>query len=282
MARDVDEACGIAQAAAVMGDWWNLLVLREVARGRRRFDALVDELGVSRKVLTERLGHLVDHEVLARVPYQDRPPRHEYHLTDRGRAFLPVLVGMQDWADRWLLGDGRADRDRARRRRRGRPDAVAARRRRPRRPHAGRHRWRTARSGRRRRPGHRAVHLSRDRPAHPAARRVERHPGNRGLHTGEPPVPRPLAGLRRRGRRRPRRQHPAPGGAGRLRRRRARAVPAALRRRPAPGRRPAPARPSASASSSASSAPSSSSTPTASCGTPSSRSPTSPPPSTRP
>ena len=107
MARDVDEACGIAQAAAVMGDWWNLLVLREVARGRRRFDALVDELGVSRKVLTERLGHLVDHEVLARVPYQDRPPRHEYHLTDRGRAFLPVLVGMQDWADRWLLGDGR-------------------------------------------------------------------------------------------------------------------------------------------------------------------------------
>jgi DNA-binding HxlR family transcriptional regulator/peroxiredoxin len=106
MARDVDEACGIAQAAAVMGDWWNLLVLREVARGRRRFDALVDELGVSRKVLTERLGHLVDHDVLARVPYQDRPPRHEYHLTDRGRAFLPVLVGMQDWADRWLLGDG--------------------------------------------------------------------------------------------------------------------------------------------------------------------------------
>jgi DNA-binding HxlR family transcriptional regulator/peroxiredoxin len=104
--RVADETCGVAQAAAVMGDWWNLLVLREVARGRLRFDELVGELGVSRKVLTERLNHLVEHEVVARVPYQDRPPRYEYRLTARGQSFLPVLVSMQDWADRWLLGDG--------------------------------------------------------------------------------------------------------------------------------------------------------------------------------
>ncbi|GIF64181.1 hypothetical protein Ais01nite_22160 [Asanoa ishikariensis] len=104
--RAVDEACGIAQGAAVMGDWWNLLVLREVARGQHRFDELVAALSVSRRVLTERLGHLVEHEVLERLPYQERPTRYEYRLTARGEAFLPVLVGMQDWADRWLLGDG--------------------------------------------------------------------------------------------------------------------------------------------------------------------------------
>jgi len=104
--RQVDEACGIAHASAVMGDWWSLLVLREVARGHRRFDELVGELGVSRKVLTERLNHLTGNGVLRRVPYQDHPPRHEYEPTARGLAFLPVLVAMQDWADRWLLGDG--------------------------------------------------------------------------------------------------------------------------------------------------------------------------------
>jgi DNA-binding HxlR family transcriptional regulator/peroxiredoxin len=104
--RMVDEVCGIAHAAAIMGDWWNLLVLREVARGRRRFDELVAELGVSRKVLTERLAHLVEQGMLGRTPYLEHPPRYEYELTDRGRAFLPVLVSMQDWADRWLLGDG--------------------------------------------------------------------------------------------------------------------------------------------------------------------------------
>ncbi|WP_189130407.1 winged helix-turn-helix transcriptional regulator [Wenjunlia tyrosinilytica] len=104
--RNVDEECGIAQAAAVLGDWWNLLVLREVARGHVRFDVLASELSVSRKVLNERLRHLVEQEVLWRSRYLDRPPRYEYLLTGRGKALLHVLVAMQDWADRWLLGDG--------------------------------------------------------------------------------------------------------------------------------------------------------------------------------
>ncbi|MEU0087594.1 winged helix-turn-helix transcriptional regulator [Streptomyces sp. NPDC006274] len=101
-----DAACAVAQAAAVVGDWWSLLLVRETARGRHRFDELQQELGISRKVLTERLVHLVDSGVLEKVPYQQGPVRHEYRLTAAGRALLPVLVSMQDWADRWLLGDG--------------------------------------------------------------------------------------------------------------------------------------------------------------------------------
>jgi DNA-binding HxlR family transcriptional regulator/peroxiredoxin len=104
--RDPDPACAVAAAAAVLGDRWCWLVVRDVARGHRRFDELVRELGVSRKVLTERLRHLCDTGVLERVPYQDNPVRHDYVLTDAGRALLPVLVGLQDWGDRWLLGDG--------------------------------------------------------------------------------------------------------------------------------------------------------------------------------
>ncbi|MEU1401774.1 winged helix-turn-helix transcriptional regulator [Streptomyces sp. NPDC005728] len=104
--RVADDACGIAQAAAVVGDWWSLLVLREIARGHVRFDRLADELAVSRKVLAERLRTLTEHQVLERRRYQDRPPRYEYVLTERGRGLVPVLVSLQDWADRWLLGDG--------------------------------------------------------------------------------------------------------------------------------------------------------------------------------
>jgi DNA-binding HxlR family transcriptional regulator/peroxiredoxin len=101
-----DADCAIAQAAAVIGDWWNILIVREVGRGRVRFDGLQAELGISRKVLAERLGHLVESAVLHRVPYQQGPTRYEYQLTDSGRALLTVLVVMQDWADRWLLGAG--------------------------------------------------------------------------------------------------------------------------------------------------------------------------------
>lgn len=109
MARSVperDAACAVAQAAAVIGDWWSLLLVRESARGRYRFDELQQELDISRKVLTERLNHLVGSSVLEKVPYQQGPVRYEYRLTGTGRALLPVLVSMQDWADRWLLGDG--------------------------------------------------------------------------------------------------------------------------------------------------------------------------------
>ncbi|MER7931590.1 MULTISPECIES: winged helix-turn-helix transcriptional regulator [unclassified Streptomyces] len=104
--HNADETCGTAQAAMVLGDWWNVLVLREVARGHVRFDALAAEIGLSRKVLTERLGRLVAHGVLHRSLYQRRPVRYEYLLTDAGAALLPLLVAMQDWGDRWVLGDG--------------------------------------------------------------------------------------------------------------------------------------------------------------------------------
>ncbi|MFI2433762.1 winged helix-turn-helix transcriptional regulator [Streptomyces sp. NPDC018693] len=101
-----DSTCAIAQALDVVGDWWTLLIVRDTARGVHRFDELQRELGLSRKVLTERLRLLVEADVLTRVPYQERPVRHEYRLTPRGRALLPVLVALQDWGDAWVLGEG--------------------------------------------------------------------------------------------------------------------------------------------------------------------------------
>jgi DNA-binding HxlR family transcriptional regulator/peroxiredoxin len=98
-----DADCGIAHALSVVGDWWTLLIVRDIARGFDRFDALATELKISRRVLTERLDHLVAAKVLDRVPSQ---PRHRYVLTAQGQALLPVLVAMQDWGDRFVLGDG--------------------------------------------------------------------------------------------------------------------------------------------------------------------------------
>lgn len=101
-----DDHCGVATAMALLGDAWTVLVLRDVARGRTRFEQLLAESGISRKVLAARLRTLEDAEVLVRVAYQERPVRHDYLLTDRGRALLPVLAGLQEWGDTWLLGDG--------------------------------------------------------------------------------------------------------------------------------------------------------------------------------
>ncbi|MFI5911854.1 winged helix-turn-helix transcriptional regulator [Dactylosporangium sp. NPDC051541] len=98
--------CGIAQALGVLGDHWAFLILREVAGGTVRFDALQRELDISRRALTERLTGLVEHGVLRRELYSDRPPRAEYLLTEKGEGLLPVLIALQDWGTRHCIGDG--------------------------------------------------------------------------------------------------------------------------------------------------------------------------------
>ncbi|TDX03342.1 winged helix-turn-helix transcriptional regulator [Kribbella sp. VKM Ac-2566] len=98
--------CAIAQSLGVIGDGWELLIVRDLARGLARFDELAGSLHISRKVLTERLNGLLESGIVERSAYQDRPTRYAYELTPRGRALLPVLVALQDWGDRWLLGDG--------------------------------------------------------------------------------------------------------------------------------------------------------------------------------
>jgi peroxiredoxin/DNA-binding HxlR family transcriptional regulator len=98
--------CGIAQTLGLIGDWWSWLILRDIAGGASRFDQLQGALGISRRSLSERLAGLVDDGVLLKLPYSERPLRHDYVLTPRGEGLLPVLLAMQEFGDRHLLGDG--------------------------------------------------------------------------------------------------------------------------------------------------------------------------------
>ena len=98
-----DMACSIARTLDVMGEAWTPLVIRDVFVGMTRFEQIQQDLGISRKVLTERLNHLVEHEVLERRPYDNRP-RYEYHLTARGTELFEVLMAMVGWGDKWLAG----------------------------------------------------------------------------------------------------------------------------------------------------------------------------------
>lgn len=97
-------ACSIARTLDVIGEPWSPLILRDVWVGFTRFEQLQADLGISRKVLTERLNHLVDHGVLERRPY-DRRPRSEYVLTDRGVELIDLLMVMAGWGDKWLAGE---------------------------------------------------------------------------------------------------------------------------------------------------------------------------------
>ena len=97
-------ACSIARTLDVIGEPWSPLVLRDVWVGLTRFEQIQADLGISRKVLTERLNHLVEQGVLERQPY-DRRPRHEYRLTEKGAELVDLLMVMTGWGDKWLAGE---------------------------------------------------------------------------------------------------------------------------------------------------------------------------------
>src|SRR5687767_10713177 len=94
-------ACSVARTAAVIAERWTPLILRDLALGISRFDAIQRDLGISRKVLTERLAALIDEGIVQRVPYQEHPPRHDYWLTEKGVDLARVLIAMQVWGDKW-------------------------------------------------------------------------------------------------------------------------------------------------------------------------------------
>ena len=102
--RFADMACSIARTLDIAGEPWSPLILRDIWVGMNRFDQIQRDLQISSKVLTERLKWLVEHGVLERHVYSERPVRHEYALTEKGLELCDVLLAITAWGDRWTAG----------------------------------------------------------------------------------------------------------------------------------------------------------------------------------
>ncbi|WP_181780786.1 winged helix-turn-helix transcriptional regulator [Pseudonocardia pini] len=105
---DYDSAtCSVARTAALVGDAWTVLVLRDLFNGVRRFDDLADHLGIARNVLTRRLAALVEGGLVTKTPYREpgRRERHEYRLTPAGKDLRVVVTALKDWGDAHLAGE---------------------------------------------------------------------------------------------------------------------------------------------------------------------------------
>jgi DNA-binding HxlR family transcriptional regulator len=93
--------CSIASALSLVGEKWTLLVIREIGYGVVRFGDIARNTGAPRDILTTRLRRLEEAGIVRRRPYQEHPPRFEYHLTRAGEELRPVLLSLHQWGDRW-------------------------------------------------------------------------------------------------------------------------------------------------------------------------------------
>ena len=95
------QACYIARALEVLGERWTLLIVRDCFFGVRRFADLLIRLDISRAVLTERLGMLVEAGVLER---RGSGRSVEYVLTPAGEDLWPLIHNLAVWGERHVAG----------------------------------------------------------------------------------------------------------------------------------------------------------------------------------
>ncbi|SCC33820.1 winged helix-turn-helix transcriptional regulator [Kosakonia oryziphila] len=98
--------CPIARSLGRIGDSWSMIILRDAFAGFTRFDEFQKSANVAPNILSRRLKELVDDGLLEKVSYSSTPPRYEYHLTQLGRDFRPVLLALAEWGNRYFSPEG--------------------------------------------------------------------------------------------------------------------------------------------------------------------------------
>lgn len=104
------EICPIARTLDVLGDRWTLLVLRDIINRRRKYSELLESCeGISTNLLADRLKRLEERGMIERRFYSEHPPRAEYRLTAKGKAFVPVMQEMYKWGREYEPREGIVD-----------------------------------------------------------------------------------------------------------------------------------------------------------------------------
>jgi DNA-binding HxlR family transcriptional regulator len=85
----------------VISGRWKVMVIYWLLQGERRFNQLQRDLaGITHRTLAKQLKEMEADGLVERRDHGEIPPRVDYRLTPLGRSLEPVLMAMQDWAEK--------------------------------------------------------------------------------------------------------------------------------------------------------------------------------------
>jgi len=98
-----EELCpAVERAFDVLGRKWTGLIIRELSGGPRHFCDMEKGIpALSARMLTERMKELEAEGIVCRTVDTGTPVRTSYELTEKGRALIPVMKGIERWARSW-------------------------------------------------------------------------------------------------------------------------------------------------------------------------------------
>lgn len=113
MSRDYGQYCGLARALDVVGDRWNLLIVRELLIGPARYGELRDGLsGIATNLLTDRLRDLETAGVVERR-LSDGANAITYALTPWGAQLREPINALIRWSTPLMIRGPEGDEFRA-------------------------------------------------------------------------------------------------------------------------------------------------------------------------
>lgn len=90
------------KAIGILSQRWTGLIIYQLLNGPQRFCTIESSIGISGKVLSDRLKDLEIEGVVKRNVYPETPVRIEYSLTEKGQAMEPLMKEIEKWSQTWL------------------------------------------------------------------------------------------------------------------------------------------------------------------------------------
>ncbi|WP_409292933.1 winged helix-turn-helix transcriptional regulator [Peribacillus sp. SCS-37] len=90
------------KAISILSQRWTGLIIYQLLSGPQRFGTIEAAIGVSGRVLSERLKELENEGIVKRDVYPETPVRIEYSLTEKGNSFAPLMKEIEKWSQQWL------------------------------------------------------------------------------------------------------------------------------------------------------------------------------------
>jgi DNA-binding HxlR family transcriptional regulator len=90
------------KAISLLSQRWTALVIYQLLLGPQRFNEIQSSIGISGKVLSDRLKDLELQGVVKRVVIPETPVIIEYSLTEKGHSMEPILKTIENWSQDWI------------------------------------------------------------------------------------------------------------------------------------------------------------------------------------
>ena len=101
--KDICSDCPLAKTANLIGDTFNLLIIRDLLNRPRRFSHFETSLiGVSSRTITKKLKFLETEDIITRNVFNEKPPKVEYSLTKKGKALYKIIETMKVYGEKHL------------------------------------------------------------------------------------------------------------------------------------------------------------------------------------